>query len=131
MSLLEELKSGATPDHLQRTATAERISADQLRAKVIAGCAVIPWARGNELAQPCAIGEGLRVKVNANIGTSNDLRMIEREMDKLQACLDAGADAVMDLAIDPQSARHRRSQGLPADSSVCSMCSELCALKDE
>ena len=98
MSLLEEIESGATPDRLRRTAAAEQTSIEQLRAKIIAGSAVIPWARGNELAQPCAIGEGLKVKVNANIGTSNDLCRLEREMDKLRACLDAGADAVMDLS---------------------------------
>lgn len=44
------------------------------------------------------VGEPLRVKVNANIGTSADLHDETRELRKLEAALKAGADAVMDLS---------------------------------
>jgi phosphomethylpyrimidine synthase len=44
------------------------------------------------------VGESLRVKVNANIGTSEDLHDETRELRKLEAALKAGADAVMDLS---------------------------------
>lgn len=44
------------------------------------------------------VGEPLRVKVNANIGTSVDLHDETRELRKLEAALKAGADAVMDLS---------------------------------
>lgn len=45
-----------------------------------------------------AVGENLNVKVNANIGTSPDLREEDFEMRKLEAALKAGADTVMDLS---------------------------------
>jgi phosphomethylpyrimidine synthase len=45
-----------------------------------------------------AVGEGLTVKVNANIGTSEDLHDEDRELRKLEAALKAGADSVMDLS---------------------------------
>jgi len=45
-----------------------------------------------------AVGEGLRVKVNANIGTSGDLHDEDLELTKLEAAINAGADAVMDLS---------------------------------
>jgi phosphomethylpyrimidine synthase len=45
-----------------------------------------------------AVGEGLRVKVNANIGTSGDLYDEDLELRKLEAAIKAGADAVMDLS---------------------------------
>ncbi len=45
-----------------------------------------------------AVGEGLKVKVNANIGTSQDLRDEDRELRKLEAAIKAGADSVMDLS---------------------------------
>ncbi len=45
-----------------------------------------------------AVGEGLRVKVNANIGTSPDLHDEDRELRKLEASIQAGADTVMDLS---------------------------------
>ncbi len=48
--------------------------------------------------QAMAVGTNLRVKVNANIGTSGDLYDEDLELRKLQAAVKAGADAVMDLS---------------------------------
>lgn len=45
-----------------------------------------------------ATGENLKVKVNANIGTSGDLHDEDRELRKLEAAVKAGTDAVMDLS---------------------------------
>jgi phosphomethylpyrimidine synthase len=45
-----------------------------------------------------AVGENLRIKVNANIGTSGDLHDEDFELRKLEAAVKAGADAVMDLS---------------------------------
>jgi phosphomethylpyrimidine synthase len=45
-----------------------------------------------------AVGEKLRVKVNANIGTSGDVADEDLELRKLEAALKAGTDAVMDLS---------------------------------
>lgn len=45
-----------------------------------------------------AVGEELRVKVNANIGTSGDLCDEDLELRKLEAAIRAGTDTVMDLS---------------------------------
>jgi len=45
-----------------------------------------------------AVGENLRVKVNANIGTSSDVCDEDFELRKLEAALSAGSDTVMDLS---------------------------------
>lgn len=47
---------------------------------------------------PCAVGEGLRVKVNANIGTSKDSSGINKELRKMAVAIKYGADTVMDLS---------------------------------
>jgi phosphomethylpyrimidine synthase len=44
------------------------------------------------------VGQDLRVKVNANIGTSGDLCDEDLELSKLEAALRAGTDTVMDLS---------------------------------
>lgn len=46
----------------------------------------------------CGIGQGLKTKVNANIGTSPDYISIQRELDKLESAINAGTDTVMDLS---------------------------------
>lgn len=48
--------------------------------------------------RPVAVGENLKVKVNANIGTSGDVHDEAYELRKLDAAVKAGADAVMDLS---------------------------------
>lgn len=48
--------------------------------------------------RPFATGEALRVKVNANIGTSGDIADEDLELRKLEAAVKAGTDAVMDLS---------------------------------
>ncbi|HMK34054.1 MAG TPA: phosphomethylpyrimidine synthase ThiC [Desulfomonilaceae bacterium] len=45
-----------------------------------------------------AVGENLRIKVNANIGTSGDVHDEGLELRKLEAAVKAGTDAVMDLS---------------------------------
>lgn len=47
---------------------------------------------------PVAVGEHLKVKVNANIGTSRDVSDEDFELRKLEAALIAGTDTVMDLS---------------------------------
>ena len=45
-----------------------------------------------------AVGEGLRTKVNANIGTSPDCVDFEDELHKIRVAEAAGADAIMELS---------------------------------
>lgn len=47
---------------------------------------------------PCAVGKGLKTKVNANIGTSQDYPSLSNELKKLEVCVEAKADTVMDLS---------------------------------
>jgi len=49
-------------------------------------------------AEPAAIGEGLSVKINVNLGTSRDIVDLDAELEKLKVAMDYGADAVMDLS---------------------------------
>jgi len=56
-----------------------------------------------------AVGQNLRVKVNANIGTSGDFANEDLELRKLEAALSAGTDTVMDLSTggNLRSVRHK------------------------
>jgi phosphomethylpyrimidine synthase len=62
-----------------------------------------------------AIGQGCRIKVNANIGTSPDKSDLEEELAKLKAAVEAGADAVMDLSTggDVRDIRRRIREACP------------------
>lgn len=57
---------------------------------------------------PCAVGEGLRVKINANVGTSKDSPNVNKELRKMDAAIKCGADAVMDLSTGGDIKKIRR-----------------------
>ncbi len=59
---------------------------------------MLPKNKKHDFATILAIGEGLRTKVNANIGTSGPCASLDDEMEKLNAAVEAGADSVMDLS---------------------------------
>jgi len=97
---LQQAKKGKITDQMLAVANAEQIDVDYLRKLVAEGKVVIPANRLHLEAnlKPCGIGRALSVKVNANIGASSAGSSMEQEVEKLQAALDAGADAVMDLS---------------------------------
>lgn len=96
--MLDAVRDNRADGRLAAVAKAEGVREDVLSRGLSEGFIAIPWAEGHELRRPCAVGDGLRVKVNANIGTSPDKCDINYELEKLSSAVDAGADAVMDLS---------------------------------
>ena len=86
------------PQEMKGVSETEGIEPAKLARLVRAGKAVIPSNPRHKILRPCAIGEGLRVKVNANIGTSRDHIDIEEELEKVRVSVKFGADAIMDLS---------------------------------
>jgi len=76
----------------------EGMRPDKLVKLLKAGRVVIPSNPLHEKPKPCAIGEGLRVKINANVGTSQDFIDVAEELKKVKTAVKYGADAVMDLS---------------------------------
>jgi phosphomethylpyrimidine synthase len=93
----EKAKRGEASPALERVAQDEHLDPGLLRRLIAEGRAVITgYRRGN--CAPIGIGDQLKTKVNANIGTSPDHDDIGVELEKLRVSIDAGADTVMDLS---------------------------------
>jgi phosphomethylpyrimidine synthase len=86
----------------------EGLKPERLREGIRSGRIVVLRSRAHD-AKPLAVGEGTRVKVNANIGTSPDRSDLQTELQKLQTAIAAGADAVMDLSVGPDADEVRRA----------------------
>ncbi|KAF5411011.1 MAG: phosphomethylpyrimidine synthase ThiC [Euryarchaeota archaeon] len=104
MTLLDRARSGdggvgdgVATDEIRRAATEEGIDADKLRRLVASGCVVLPRNVASE-ALLTPIGECIRTRVNANIGTSADYADINEEIEKARVAVRHGADTVMDLS---------------------------------
>ncbi len=94
---LEAARAGKITAELKAAAAAERMDADEMRRRVVAGRIVICKNTIHDIA-PLAIGEGCRVKTNANIGTSEDVNSLEEELAKARIAVKYGVDAIMDLS---------------------------------
>ncbi|MHC4173194.1 MAG: phosphomethylpyrimidine synthase ThiC [Planctomycetota bacterium] len=97
---LQTAQTNTISDEVKFVAAAENIDAGLIRDELAAGRLVIP---ANKLhlktnLKPAGIGRLLTTKVNANIGTSSVRCSVEAELEKMQAALAAGADAIMDLS---------------------------------
>ncbi|MEM3046355.1 MAG: phosphomethylpyrimidine synthase ThiC, partial [Candidatus Bathyarchaeia archaeon] len=99
MTQLESARRSVLTDEMRLVAESEGVPPERVRRLVAEGRVVIPKNTARrETVPPLGIGEGLRVKVNANIGTSTDIADIEKEVEKAKAALQTGADTVMDLS---------------------------------
>lgn len=98
MSLIELLKQGIVPKHVEKVSVDEGVELEKLVSDIVSGYVVIPKNANHNLEKPCGIGRNLKVKVNANIGTSAEYPSVEDEIKKLEVAVKAGADTVMDLS---------------------------------
>jgi phosphomethylpyrimidine synthase len=98
MTQLEQARKGIVTKAAEQVALKENTSPDLVRERLAAGSVVIPVNMNHTALDPIGIGKGLRIKVNANIGTSGDRADLHEEIRKLSAALEAKADAVMDLS---------------------------------
>jgi len=98
MTQLELAKQGNISSQMKLVAEQEGLDVERLRQSVEKGVVVIPANTNHRNLVPAGIGQGLRTKVNANIGTSSDYGTPESELAKLRIAIEAGADAVMDLS---------------------------------
>jgi len=97
MSLIREAESRITPE-IECAAKWEGIDPDRLRRAIAAGRAVLPQNPAHSISRPAPIGEGISIKINANIGTSPDMIDQELELEKAEVAIRYGADTVMDLS---------------------------------
>ncbi|MEA1929084.1 MAG: phosphomethylpyrimidine synthase ThiC [Candidatus Auribacterota bacterium] len=98
MTLIEEAKKGNLTPEIKLVAQMEGIPAELILKGLVEGTIVVPVNRNRNVSRPCGIGKGLKIKVNANLGTSRQETDYEREMEKLAVAINAGADTVMDLS---------------------------------
>lgn len=84
----------------EMTAAADRdgVAPELIRDGLASGTVVLPANCRRRRARPAAIGAGLPIKVNANIGSSTLDPSLEGVLARMQAALEAGADTVMDLS---------------------------------
>ncbi|OAT80742.1 B12 lower ligand biosynthesis ThiC-like protein BzaB [Desulfotomaculum copahuensis] len=98
MTQLLSARVGLITPEMKQAAAAEGVDPEFIRAGIAEGTIVIPKNRLRRGIRICAVGRGLRTKVNALIGTSSDRDDPVMEAGKIETAVAAGADAIMDLS---------------------------------
>ncbi|MDF1618501.1 phosphomethylpyrimidine synthase ThiC [Petrocella sp. FN5] len=91
-------KQGIITDIMRIVAKKENMDVEGLREKVAKGTLVIPANRKHLSIDPEGVGEGLRTKMNVNLGISKDCNDPEMELEKVRVALDMGVESIMDLS---------------------------------
>jgi phosphomethylpyrimidine synthase len=94
----EAALAGKITPAMKQAANREGVAPEVIRQGLAQGTVAVPANREHRGLKPIAIGAGVRVKINANIGTSPHDVSLKKEQAKLAAALEYGADAVMDLS---------------------------------
>ncbi len=98
MTQLEMARRGDVSPQMKSAAKSDEVEPEVMRQGLAAGTIVLPANRNHTSLRPTAIGAGLRIKVNANIGASAGDADSEKAVARTRAALDAGTDTVMDLS---------------------------------
>jgi len=116
MTQIELARKNTNTQLMKLIAQKEAIGLSELRQRIAEGIVVILNNNTRKIKNPCAVGYGLRTKINANLGTSTDRSSLVIELKKLKTAIAYGADAVMDLSIGGDLKRVRKE--IVRDSSV-------------
>ncbi len=84
---------------LKKLARKESVTSSYLEKVLREGKAVIPLNKKKDIKGIVAIGKGLKVKTNTNIGVSTDIADLKNEIEKLKIAIETGTDTIMDLSI--------------------------------
>ena len=90
-------REGKITEEMKLVAKKEQVDVEFIRKGIAQGRIVIPKSNQRK-TEPMGIGEGLLVKINANVGSSKRVCDIEEELEKAKIAVKFGADTVMDLS---------------------------------
>ncbi len=95
---MDAAKKGIITPEMKTVAEKEKIDIGELVSKIAAGTVVIPANKHHTALSPEGIGEGLRTKINVNLGISRDAADVELELNKVRTAIEMKAEAIMDLS---------------------------------
>ena len=95
---MDAAKKGIITPEMEIVCAKENIDAEVLRERIANGTVVIPANKMHKALSPEAVGEGMKTKINVNLGISKDCTDYSIEWEKVKMAVDMKAEAIMDLS---------------------------------
>lgn len=106
---MDAAKKGIITEAMKIVAIKEGKQAEEIRALVAEGKVAIPANKNHKSLSPEGVGQGLRTKINVNLGISKDCCDCDKELDKVRTALEMKAEAIMDLSNYGKTAEMRKT----------------------
>ncbi|WP_322353840.1 phosphomethylpyrimidine synthase ThiC [Paratractidigestivibacter sp.] len=108
MTQIEAARRGEITPQIEQVAKDEFRDPEFVRERVADGRIAIPANINHANLHAHGVGEGLRTKVNVNLGISGDIQDAPQEWEKVAIAQKYGADAIMDLSNSGKTRVFRR-----------------------
>ena len=95
---MDAASKGIVTPQMQDVLNSEHISEQELLKLMSEGKIVIPANKNHKNLRGIGIGQGLKTKVNVNLGVSKDCFNLDMELKKVRTALKLKTDAIMDLS---------------------------------
>jgi len=95
---MDAAKKGIITPQMEIVSKKENIDVLLIRERIARGTVVIPANKMHKALNPEGVGEGLKTKINVNLGISKDCTDYSKEMDKVNMAVKMKAEAIMDLS---------------------------------
>ena len=105
---MDAAKRGIVTEQIKIVAQKEKMSVEELMPLVASGKVAICANKHHKCLDPEGVGSMLRTKINVNLGISRDCKDYDVEMKKVNAAVEMGAEAIMDLSSHGDTIPFRR-----------------------
>ncbi len=95
---MDAARKNIATKEMKAVAEKESMDLEKLMGLMAEGKVIIPANKNHKNLDPEGVGEGLRTKINVNLGISKDCSDLDFEFEKVRTALDLKAEAIMDLS---------------------------------
>nr|WP_269205815.1 phosphomethylpyrimidine synthase ThiC [Clostridium botulinum] len=95
---MDAAKRGIVTKEMEIVSKKENMEISKLMSLVASGKVAIPANKNHKSLNAEGVGQGLKTKINVNLGISKDCCDVEKEFEKVKTAIDMNAEAIMDLS---------------------------------
>ena len=105
---MDAAQKGIFTKQMEDVLKSEEISKEQLIESIAKGRIVIPANKNHTNLYGIGVGEGVRTKINVNLGISEDSNDVSKEIEKAKLAIELQAHGIMDLSTFGDTGKFRR-----------------------
>lgn len=95
---MDAAKKGIITKEMEIVSKKENMDIEVLRELIAKGQVAIPANKNHKSIKPEGVGNGLKTKINVNLGISKDCCNIDKELEKVDKAIEMNVESIMDLS---------------------------------